>query len=211
VNHLFMRSVIYPFRMLRFYSDLEVTDVFNAVIRHSADPGPKFVFAHISLPHQPYVFCDECERVSLADKTTAYLEQLDFTSKKTTGMIAAIKQRSKRPSVVILQSDEGPYATDLFNSRAEADRHFPRREQYEIHGRILYALYAPGIPVSELHQALSPVNTFRLTFNAYFRGQFEILENRNWVLADSGADAQDAREFLPPLSDFSTTVRPGTR
>jgi hypothetical protein len=209
-NHLFMRSVIFPVRLRRFL-DLEAPDVFDAVTRHSVDPGPKFVFAHILLPHPPYLFSHEGQRVSFADGTTAYVEQLDFATRKAMAMIAAIKQRAQRPYVIILQSDEGPFAKDLFNSQAEADRHFSREEQYDIHGRILYALYAPSIPVSELHQALSPVNTFRLVFNAYFKDQFRILENRNWVLTGFSEGKEDIGTFLPPFSDFTDRVRDATR
>ena len=210
VNHLFMRSVIYPLRLRRFL-DLEAPDVFDAVTRHSVDPGPKFVFAHILLPHQPYLFSHEGQRASFADTRTAYLEQLDFVTQKAMVMIAGIKQRAQRPYVVILQSDEGPYATDLFNSQAEADRHFSREEQYEIHGRILYALYAPAVPPGELHQALSPVNTFRLVYNAYFRDTFEILDNRNWVLREPNGNTEEISRFLPPMSDFAGKVQEATR
>lgn len=204
-NHLFMRSLIYPLR-LRSFLDLEAPDVFDAVARHSADPGPKFVFAHILLPHPPYLFSRDGQRALIVDTSAAYLEQLDFATRKTMDLVAAIKQRTQRPCVVILQSDEGPYAKDLFSSQADADRRFSRGEQYEIHGRILYALYAPGIAATELHQSLSPVNTFRIVFNAYFNDHFEILEDRNWVLADSVADKHQGQMFLPSLSDFAEKV-----
>ena len=46
---------------------------------------------------------------------------------------------------------------------------------------ILNALYLPGVTPSGLHPAMTPVNTFRIVFNAYFGTRMELLPDRSFA------------------------------
>ena len=73
------------------------------------EPGPKYVFAHILLPHPPFIF--------LADGTYApddatFESQLLYTNRLIQGYVSLLLDvpDSERP-IIILQGDEGPYPT----------------------------------------------------------------------------------------------------
>jgi len=78
--------------------------------------GPIFVFAHLRLPHDPYSFGPNGEKISDesfdlgldSDGTKdAYINQLQFTNKKIKEIVNQIKYKSENPSIIILQSDHG--------------------------------------------------------------------------------------------------------
>ena len=78
-----------------------------ATFRDIAQNGehPKFVFAHILLPHQPYTWAkDGSVRTESMSTMEQYLEQLQFTAGYLLQMIDAIAETD---SIIIIQSDEG--------------------------------------------------------------------------------------------------------
>ena len=66
---------------------------------------------------------------------------------------------SDTPPLIIFQGDHGPWLQPR-------DRHF----------WILNAYYLPG-HTDKLFPQISPVNTFRYIFNAYFGGKYDMLPN----------------------------------
>ena len=154
--------------------------------------GPKFVFGHILMPHWPYIvdadgrFDDHRIRPGARwDPVTrqsqiaeAYLEQLEFTNRKTLALIDALLDRpvASRP-VIVLQSDEGFYTWLQSGSRA-TDR------DLEQHFNILNAYYLPRVRRPGLYPTITPVNTFRLIFRAYLGARMSLLPDRNYVQKD---------------------------
>jgi hypothetical protein len=133
--------------------------------------GPKFVFAHILLPHPPFVFAEDGGTTDAAsflnekdeypaDKFAAgYTMQVTFTNRAITEVVREIIAQSATPPIIIIQGDHGPWIQST-NRRLT----------------ILNAYYLPGHAdaVSEL---ITPVNTFRTVFNLYLGGKFDLLPN----------------------------------
>lgn len=149
--------------------------------------GPKFVFAHILAPHPPFVFDRNGEplRTREARKRTKnenYLNQLIFTNEKVKEMVDIILAKSNTPPVIILQSDEGPYISDEY----EGDTIWAEVEPQALkdHMRILNAYHLPGLGSNYLYPEISPVNSFRVIFNAYFDAGFDILEDESYIYPD---------------------------
>ncbi len=123
-------------------------------------PGPKFVFAHLVIPHPPYVFGPQGEVIDrdLPD-TPGYQDQIRYLDQIMPGLLQKIIQDSAVPPIIILQGDHGainaPPALRL---------------------NILNAYYLPG-NAQKLYPRISPVNTFRLIFNLYFGGHYEQLDD----------------------------------
>jgi len=128
--------------------------------------SPKFVYAHIVAPHFPYVFGPNGEYVSykepLDEETyrSAYRDQLVYINSRIVPLIREIIATSRTPPVIIIQGDHGVGRT----SRAARVA-------------ILNAYYLPGEGKEHLYAGISPVNTFRVVFNAYFGGRFPLLED----------------------------------
>jgi hypothetical protein len=155
--------------------------------------APKFVFAHITIPHPPFVFNAQGNPVephrgySMADanefdgSTTEYLvgyrDQLIYTNKLVQDMLKSILAQSPQPPVILLQGDHGPGAylewTSL-ESTCWAERM-----------SILNAYYLPGIDDPGLYPAITPVNTFRVVLNAYFGAELPLLEDRSFASTDA--------------------------
>ncbi len=134
--------------------------------------GPKFVFAHILATHKPYVFGPNGEAIELEGRFTLadtdknsiddqekarYRDQITFTNLRIENVIREILEVSETPPVIIVQSDHG----------SALGRRF----------RILNAYYLPNGGDQPLFNTISPVNSFRVVFNSYLSGDYEILDD----------------------------------
>jgi hypothetical protein len=171
---------------------------FEKVAETRTVPGPTFVFAHILVPHGPYVFDQnggyvekEVERARTFRRN--YLDQLTFVNKKIVQLVDRLLAgpESEDP-IIVLQSDEGP--GEAPGSWAKAS---PRawRKKFPI----LNAYYFPGVVDAGLYPSISPVNTFREIFNLYFDAGLPILPDRSFIY-------QDLRH-LYKFTDVTTRVR----
>ncbi len=145
--------------------------VFNSMRDVAKMQGPKFVYVHLILPHPPFVFGPNGEytdpanfwnaqKLYPADKfKLGYTNQLTFLNRKMLEVVDTIISESKNPPIIILQGDHGPWLQ-------------PKLQ----HFFILNAYYLPGRK-TELYPTISPVNSFRLIFNDYFGGNYDMLED----------------------------------
>jgi len=119
-------------------------------------PGPKFVFAHILLLHEPFVFTADGSAVDYPDSLdeeqylAAYRDQVVFLNSRLLPILQNIIANTDPPPIIILQGDTGPGRVS----------HAGRMEN-------LSAFYLPGYAQS-LPTTLTPVNDFRLVFDHYF-------------------------------------------
>ncbi|MBU1031305.1 LTA synthase family protein [Patescibacteria group bacterium] len=151
--------------------------------------GPKFVFAHILLPHDPYVLDKDCE--PLTEKTVKsrtgvenYLNQLQCTNQKIEEVIEKILANSKTKPIIIIQADEGPSPiVNKISSNvnwkdagdASLNEKFP----------ILNAYFLPDLKNNPLYPSITPVNSFRAIFNSYFGTDLPLLPDRNIIFEDN--------------------------
>ena len=158
---------------------------------------PVFVYAHMALPHDPYVFDEYGNPVSFnhenIDTTTErkfYLQQLKFTNKKTIETIDAIIAKSESLPIIILQSDHG--------ERIGVNWDDPTKEMVRQGLNNLNAYYLPHDGRISLYDDITPVNTFRVVFNEYLNADFELLDDRHyWVSSDKKPyDLEDVTEII---------------
>lgn len=144
--------------------------------------SPKFVFAHIIIPHPPFVLDENCE--SVPPKETGidnYLAQLKCANKKVVKMVETILALSKTSPIIVIQADEGPDAMKYpmppgrFNFKDASDETLKERFF------ILNALFLPGVDKSELYPSITPVNTFRFIFKKYFGADLDLLLDKNYI------------------------------
>ena len=86
----------------------------HRINRQKNQPQPLFVFGHFLLPHPPYVFSPECDSYTLStssqqDYESGYLNEIQCANVVMRSLISEIQSDSSRPSVIIFQSDEGPF------------------------------------------------------------------------------------------------------
>jgi hypothetical protein len=130
--------------------------------------SPKFVFAHLIVPHFPYIYGPDGELAPEpsddAGRVTGYRNAVRFINGKILEVIDAILADSQTPPVIVIQGDHGPF---LYSTPHE-------------HMKILNAYYLPGAGSASLYPSISPVNTFRLIFDTYFGQHYPLLEDASW-------------------------------
>jgi Sulfatase len=155
----------------------------------SAQPGPKFVYMHMLLPHDPYVFDAECQPIVVedADATDAdYLAQLQCTSQMIEQMVDNILAASDGKAIIVLQSDEGPFMKRYFDLHEETPWTTLPDAAYRSHVPILNAYYLPQGDLEQdpdglLYRDTTPVNSFRLILNAYFGEKLKLYPDDTYL------------------------------
>lgn len=148
--------------------------IFNSMKSVAKMSGPKFVYVHILLPHPPFVFGPDGAITNPADfwnekklypddkYKLGYKNQLTFVNNKMLAALDTILAESANPPIIIIQGDHGPWLQ-------------PKPQ----HFFILNAYHLPGHN-DKLYPAISPVNSFRLVFNTYFGGKYDMLEDTTY-------------------------------
>jgi hypothetical protein len=132
-------------------------------------PGPKFVFAHLLVPHWPFIFGPNGESLVATDFVETargvtdkeyfdgYRGQAIFTSNQILDVVSEIIKKSDPAPIIIIQGDHGP------NHAGNAARM-----------GILNAYYFPEGQTSGLYPTITPVNSFPVVFNTFFGEDVEL-------------------------------------
>jgi len=144
----------------RIIYDLEILKKLPTSVK-----SPKFVFAHLVVPHGPFVFGPNGEVVppsKLNDPAykNGYQNSVTFISNAMLQVVDQLLSNSKTPPIIVIQGDHG--GTTWF-----------RPDQRM---KILNAYYLPGAG-NVLYPSISPVNTFRTIFNTYFGQNYPLLQD----------------------------------
>lgn len=141
-------------------------------------PAPKFVFVHVLLPHEPFIFDKNggLLPVSANEDWHYYLGQYQYTSTLAQQLVAKLLAQAdpQRPPVIILQSDHGAR-----NLKRQTKDHIVLNgylENYDISLAydILNAVYLPGMDTTALPENLSPLSTMVMALNHYLDANVQI-------------------------------------
>lgn len=167
--------------------------------------GPKFVFAHVLLPHDPYVFGPNCEETVPAGSTVSkYLAHVSCANKFMITIIDKILRDSSQPPIIVLQADEGPFNIGYPLLPNQNYREADPRSLQERAG-ILNAYYLPGVDTGKiLYPSITPVNSFRLVLNLYLGTNFEPLLDRSYIFQKSGPEVPQGYlyDWKRPIDKF---------
>ena len=147
---------------------------------------PVFVWGHVMLPHPPWIFGPNGEKVIpgqpllLADNPESrdsgwepkrqYIQQVEFANMMAKQSIEKILEKNQNV-IIIIQGDHGT-AWDLNWEDPSASDVSQRLRNFD-------AIYLPDEDKRlELMDDRSLVNTFRIIFNLYYGSDYEILENK---------------------------------
>jgi len=119
--------------------------------------SPVFVLAHFMAPHPPFLFKrngesnpqPKIELVGMAWKRKhEYIDQLIFIDNKVTQAVKKILEDSKRPTVIIIQSDHGPASV---RTVIEEQTNSSLNERMPIFN----AYYLPGVESNNLYESIT--------------------------------------------------------
>lgn len=142
-----------------------------------------FLFAHIYLPHIPFLYGPGGEElqyhgdlnlywyeVEPDNYAQYYAFQIDYLNQSVLQMIDTILEVSEKPVVIILQSDHG--------DELMLDWDKPTTLGVSTRSAILNAIYYSDQSYQELYPTMTPVNTFRAIFNSWFETRYPWLPDR---------------------------------
>ena len=176
----------------------------DAALGVQDEAGPKFVFAHILLPHPPYVHEDDGSfrtTASLAGVPleTRFRDQLAYANGRIREIVDGLLAlpEPERP-IIILQADEGP-RTPQYSATGSTtwDWDAATTEDLEVKFGILNAWYVPGDRPVGLYDGQTSINTFPLLFRDYFGLDYDLLPDRVFA----------ARKYDLPYDEIEITDR----
>jgi hypothetical protein len=155
-------------------------------------PGPTYVFAHLLVPHPPYVFNPDgseptADEIAARTDDEQMLRQMEWANTRVLQVLDHLLDVPPgQEPIIALEADEGPWP-----DRFIADQHgFPwleaRPDEIQEKFGILNALHLPGVDPASVGftDDVSPVNTFRIIFNAAFGTDLPLLENTTYLSPD---------------------------
>lgn len=139
-------------------------------LARTPSPRPRFVYAHVLMPHPPYLFDRQGRRWPAprgADTQQAdYLEQLRYVNQLAATAIRAILQADATPTpVIIVQGDHGSRALGDAGQGTESRT-------------ILNAYRLADSGADAVYPGITPVNTFRLVLNQCLGTRYPFLPDR---------------------------------
>ena len=137
-----------------------------------------FTFAHIILPHHPYIFDREGKvrkKATMVNQfqpnmwrdTNGYIEQLIFVNDKVKNLVNVLLEKSDVKPIIILLSDHGPQI------RTKNKNTFIQARMSN-----LVACFLPDKESGIIYDSITPVNIFRIIFNSYFGTDYDLLEDK---------------------------------
>jgi hypothetical protein len=142
--------------------------------------GPKLIFAHLIIPHSPFVFGPDGEKIDIpydADAGNIYIEEnykrgyvaaIAYINKRMLEIVPQIIQASETPPIIIIAGDHGTPWGGPQNAV-----------------KILTAIFTPGSK-SHFYKTITPVNIFRILFDSYFNGEFGLLPDKSYLFTERG-------------------------
>lgn len=162
----------------------------NELDRVSQEPGPKFVFGHVLLPHEPYVFKANGEYSELSETDSRYsaagqAAQLAYTNDHIRGLVSTLLSvpPEERP-IIIIEADEGPYPDRYNRDQTGFDWSTATDEELITKYGVLTAMYLPGDAPADApapYQDMSVINTFPIVFDRYFGADIPLLPDRSFT------------------------------
>lgn len=181
----------------------------------AAEPGPKFILAHIVCPHVPYVLDRRGDPIRHHPSTlkeflhhdlekhrenalTYYPDQVRGISRLLLDCLEETLPRLKRPAIVLIQGDHG--------STQQFERNHPENTDHHERFSVINAVRFPGDPPDAFTDDLSLVNTYRVILNEYFNEDLPLLEDRAWFPIRDGdvieyVDVTNEARSLAPETD----------
>ncbi len=185
-----------PFGDSRHDQCLRVRDQFDTLTTLGAQGGRKYVFAHLLVPHPPFVInadgsCRNADTARKASRRDNYIGQLRYANARLLELVDAI-QKGPRPAIIILQADEGPWPKPHVGNELQIGQDpvavdWARLSDDALREKmgILYAIHSPkGLTIAPQE---SPVNLYRQIFNASFGTQMPLLPERFYVFNNDAA------------------------
>ena len=171
MDGVFPAAWVYPFDenlYLRHYRDTLYALDTLPTLPELEMPGNKFVYAHLLVTHDPFVFhADGTFNDTRLFTAAEYVESVEYIDGVLPQILEEIIAKSDKPPIIIVMGDHGAVVKGR-----------PIEERFAN----LFAIYIQGSdPVDAgFYDGISLVNVFRLLFNDLFDADYTLLGDRSY-------------------------------
>lgn len=166
------------------------TSTFAELNAIPAIDAPTFTFAHLIVPHPPFLFDQDGSIPERMQSNTGirdmgwwlfeegYIDQIIYTNTQLLDVVDTILATSSTPPIIIIQGDHGPAIHQDDDPTLRRQARLP----------ILNAYYLPGGGDAHIYPTITPVNTFRLILDLYFGSDWGLLDDKIYH-SDTASDS----------------------
>lgn len=136
---------------------------------------PVFVFAHLTVPHEPYLYDAQCDHrtpywpdrddgAEALKVKAAYIDQIRCINAKVERLVTEILTRTRRETIIVLQADHGHGRLGRY--QPALDKASP--SQVAERTDIFAAYYLPDAARGLISDSIGPVNAIRAIMRHYY-------------------------------------------
>ena len=179
--HLVTTFKVRPINPYPIDQDLKNNEILYAETIKAAkttSKTPKFIYTHLTMPHNPYYYDSTGTAIPLDKLTKEYafdrkaaVQYIVYTNRKFLSLIDTILASSPKPPIILLLSDHG-------------FREIKEEEYRNTMFLNLNTVYFPDKDYTGFYRGMSNVNLFRLLLNKYFGQKLPFLKDSAIFLSD---------------------------
>jgi chromate transport protein ChrA len=167
-------------KIITYYNKMNNENIYDLTWRLAEQKTslPKFVYAHLMMPHYPYYFDRDgkeqpFEKLLEGNQSNkeAYIEYLQYSNKKLIELVEHILRSSASPPIIVLAGDHG-------------FRHFKEPVGSKYYFLNLVSVHLPSKNYTGFSDSLTGVNLFRAVLNAQYGQQLPLLKDSTSYLKD---------------------------
>jgi hypothetical protein len=126
-------------------------------------PGPKFVYAHIMVPHSPFIFAPDGTYLHNTNPIEGYRSNVEFIDNKLPSILQTIIEKSDPSPIIVVMGDHGPSTRKTITK--------------EMRMATLNAYLVNDVAKAQLYPSITPINAFRIILNSHYGGNFPLLDD----------------------------------
>ena len=167
----------------------EIEAKLDAIAGLAAERGPRYVFAHLLVPHEPYIFEADCRHREpywpptdyVPDQTPirdAYVAQIRCVNSMLLTLVDRILDASAVEPIIILQADHG-HGMMAVNPMTGEQQPLDRLDPAQVAERMTaFAAYLlPDGGDAALYDGITPVNVLPAIFNHYYEAAIPLRDD----------------------------------
>ena len=140
--------------------------ILSELERLPALPGPKFVYAHIMVPHSPFVFTADGSFSPNSSPIAGYRSNVEFIDNRLPSTLRAIIANSDPNPIIIVMGDHGPATRKTITPQMRMAN--------------LSAFLVNDAAKSQLYPTVTPINAVRIILNTQYGGTYPHLEDLSY-------------------------------
>jgi arylsulfatase A-like enzyme len=148
---------------------------FRRIAELAESRDPVFVFAHLTVPHEPYIYDARCghrdpyiperdDGPEAGQVRAAYVAQVRCTNEKVERLVTDILSHARRQTIIVLQADHGHGRLGHDQPALKEALPWQVAERTDIFA----AYFLPDHPAGLLSDSIGPVNAIRAIMRHYY-------------------------------------------